>query len=92
METILKRLREQHNYSVKESSVYFNDDENLIKAWELGVAEPTISQCLILSGLYGVSVDEMFTGYDIRTAVPLKQREKFEYEAMLNRMANRWYN
>lgn len=92
METILKRLREQHNYSVKELSIYFNDDENLIKAWELGVAEPTISQCLILSRLYGVSVDEMFTGYDVRTAVPSKQREKFECEARLNRIANRWYN
>ena len=92
METILKKLREQHNYSVKELSIYFNGDENLIKAWELGVAEPTISQCLILSKLYGVSVDEMFTEYDMRTAVPSEHREKFEYEARLNRIANRWYN
>ena len=92
METILKRLREQYNYSVEELSLYFNDDENLIKAWESGAAEPTISQCLILSKLYGISIDEMFSEYDIRAAVSPRHTEKLEYEARLNRIANRWFN
>ena len=92
METILKSLREQHNYTVDELSRFFNNDENLIKAWELGVAEPTISQCLILSKLYGISVDEMFSDLDISSVMPTNKVDELGYEAKLNRLAKHWYN
>lgn len=92
METILKSLREQHSYTVDELSRFFNNDKNLIKAWELGVAEPTISQCLILSKLYGISVDEMFSDLDISDVMPINKVDELEYEAKFNRLAKRWYN
>jgi len=92
METILKSLREQHSYTVDELSRFFNNDKNLIKAWELGVAEPTISQCLILSKLYGISVDEMFSDLDISDVMPTNKVDELEYEAKFNRLAKRWYN
>lgn len=92
METILKSLREKHSYTVDELSRFFNNDKNLIKAWELGVAEPTISQCLILSKLYGISVDEMFSDLDISDVMPTNKVDELEYEAKFNRLAKRWYN
>lgn len=92
MKEILKKFREAHNYSIKELACYFGGDENLIVGWESGTIEPTISECLILSKLYGVSLDEMFSGVDIKSMIPVECADSFEHEVMLNRIAAHWYN
>ena len=92
MKMILKEFREKHNYSKKELACYFGGDVNLINAWESGNAEPTISECLILSKLYGVSLDEMFSTVDVKENIPVEYADDFEREVRLNRMASRWYN
>ena len=92
MKNILKKFREKHNYSTKELSCYFGGNENLIIDWESGSAEPTISECLILSKLYGVSLDEMFSDFDVKEVLPIDCVDSFGQQIRLNRMSARWYN
>ncbi len=92
MNAKLKKYREKHNYSIEELACFFNDNENLIADWESGTVQPTISECIILSKLYGVSLDEMFSGFDISVMLPPHLIDKLEYQAKLNRMVKRWYN
>ena len=92
MKNVLKKFREEHNYSTKELSCYFGGNENLIIDWENGSAEPTISECLVLSKLYGVSLDEMFLDFDAKAMLPKDCIESFEHQIRLNRMSARWYN
>lgn len=92
IKSILRDFREKHNYSVKELAYYFGNNENLIADWESGAAEPTVSECMILSKLYSMSLDEMFSDVDIKAALPSECVDSFEREAKINRLASRWYN
>ena len=88
---ILKELRTKNAYSVDELAQFFNNDSDLIKNWENDIAEPTISECKILSGLYGISVDDMFWEIDVRKIMPQNVQGKFAYERKINRLANRCF-
>jgi len=92
MKSILKEYREKHNYSTKDLAYYFGGNEKLIIDWESGAAEPTISECLVLSKLYGVSLDEMFSDFDVKGVLPIDCVDSFEQQIRLNRMSARWYN
>ena len=92
MKSILKEYREKHNYSTSDLAYYFGGNEKLIIDWEDGAAEPTISECLILSKLYGVSLDEMFSSFDEKTILSKECMDRFEHQVRLNRMTTRWYD
>ena len=92
MKNILKKFREKHNQSTKELSCYFGGNENLIIDWESESAEPTISECLILSKLYGVSLDEMFSDFDVKEVLPIDCVDSLGQQIRFNRMSARWYN
>ncbi|MBQ8764217.1 MAG: helix-turn-helix transcriptional regulator [Clostridia bacterium] len=92
IKNILRDFREKHNYSVKELAYYFGNNENLIVGWESGVTEPTVSECLILSKLYGITLDEMFFDFDVKAVLPSETVDSFEHQVMLNQISARWYN
>ena len=73
----LKELREAANFTPVELAQYFGADAALIENWESGVSEPTISECLLLSKLYGVSLDDMFAGFDPESIIPEECRVSF---------------
>lgn len=88
----LRSLREERGHTRGELARFFGADEGLIEDWEEGLREPTISECLILAGLWGVSLDEMFSAFRPEAAVPEESREQFEREARISRMSRRWYD
>lgn len=90
--TALITMREQAGYTPEELSCYFGTDASLIERWESGAAEPTISECLILSKLYGVALDDMFGQFRAEQAVPQAYADTFAREARVNRMKNRWFD
>jgi ribosome-binding protein aMBF1 (putative translation factor) len=92
IKSILKEYREKHNYSTKDLAYYLGGNEKLIIDWESGAAEPTISECLVLSKLYGVSLAEMFSDFDVKAVLPIDCVDSFEHQIRLNRMSARWYN
>lgn len=72
-------LREEAGLSREALADFFGTDPATIEGWESGLTEPTISECLVLSRLYGVPVDEMFPGFDPVTLVPEAYREDFAH-------------
>lgn len=88
---ILKELRMNNSYSVDELAQYFNNNSDLITNWENDVSEPTISECKVLSGLYGISVDDMFFCIDVKKIIPPNMHERFAYERKINRLASRCF-
>lgn len=89
--SILKELRLNNAYSVEDLAQYFNNNSDLITSWENDASEPTISECKVLSGLYGIPVDDMFFDIDVRKIIPDNMYEKFTYERRLNRLASRCF-
>lgn len=88
---ILKELRMNNSYSVDDLAQYFNNNSELIRSWENDVSEPTISECKVLSDLYGISVDDMFLGIDVKKIIPPNMHEGFAYERKINRLASRCF-
>ena len=81
----LKERRERAGYTQAELARFFGMDASLIQRWETGITEPTISECLVLSKLYGISLDEMFGAFDARAIIPRAWAEVFEAQAHLHR-------
>ena len=87
----LLKIREYTGYSKETLANLLDLDEKLIEQWESGETEPTISQVLLLSRLYGVSVDDIFCNCKIMDFLPEDKQEEFNHNAWLNRIANRRY-
>lgn len=88
----LKALREKNRYSQTELAQLLGTSEAVVKQWESGQAEPTLSEGLLLSTLYGIDLNDMFVDFDERVLVPQKCVTAFQQAAWLNRYASRWYN
>ncbi len=87
----LLKIREYTGYSRETLANLLGLDEKLIEQWESGETEPTISQVLLLSRLYGVPVDDMFCDCKVMDALQEDRKEEFNYNAWLNRIANQRY-
>lgn len=87
----LLRIREYTGYSKETLAKLLGLDEKLIGQWESGEIEPTISQVLLLSRLYGIPVDDIFCSCEVMDVLPEDKREEFNHNAWLNRVANRRY-
>ena len=78
-------------YSKQKLANLLDLDEKLIDQWESGEVEPTVSQVLLLSRLYDVSVDDIFGNYKVIENLQEGKREEFNRNARLNRIVNRRY-
>ena len=84
-------VRENAGYSVDELADLTNINEEQIIAWEKGQEEPKISECILLSKLYGVELDDIFGGCKAEDYLAEEKWEDFKYNAWVNRIANRRY-
>lgn len=87
--TNLKKVREQTGYSVETLANLLDVDIELILKWEEGTEEPTLSMGLLLSKLYGVSVDDIFYNVEIDEGIPKEKKDDFRHNAWLNCLSNR---
>lgn len=87
----LLKIREYTGYSKETLAHLLGLDEKLIEQWESGEAEPTVSQVLLLSKLYGVPMDDIFCDCKVTDILQEDKREEFNHNAWLNRIANRRY-
>lgn len=74
----LRQLRENAGYTPEALARFFGTDGSLIENWESGVAEPTISECLVLSRLYDIPLDKMFPEFSVRSIIPEDRAELFD--------------
>ena len=77
--TVLRHFRESRGFTPEELAAFFGADASLIDRWESGITEPTISECLLLSRLYGISLEEMFSAFDARSIVPEACMDMFDH-------------
>lgn len=76
----LRSLREAAGYTREALARFFGTDGSLIERWESGVSEPTITECMILSRLYGISLDRMFPDFPVRLLIPKECLKQFDFK------------
>lgn len=86
----LKELREEAGYSIERLAQFFNGDTATVSNWENGTEEPSIYDCCVLSGLYGVSMDNMFCALSPEELLPDDMQSEYAHESWLNRMERRY--
>lgn len=82
----LRAMREKAGYSIEKLAEFFGGNKEIISDWESGRSEPELSQLLILSGLYGTSVDDMVE-VSAEDLVDESVREKYKHESWLNKLS-----
>ena len=87
----LKRKRERAGYSIEKLANLLDVEVELISKWENGTEEPTISQILVLSKLYGMSVNDIFHRVEVEREIPEEMRDDFRRSVRANRISNRSY-
>lgn len=88
----LKSLREEIGYSQAELACLLGINQTTIEEWETGQIEPTLSEGLLLSRLYGIDLNDMFVDFDEIELLPEDRVVLFQNEMRRNRCAKRWYN
>lgn len=88
----LKQQREKTNLSQEDLAQFFGADTALIENWESGLTEPTLSEALILSKLYGCPLEDLFSNIDIWKMIPEKMLDSYDRMLLKNRMSRRWYD
>lgn len=86
---MLKKLREDADYSIEKVAQYFGGDINMVANWENGTDAPSAYDCFVLSELYGVSIDSMFGALSAKELVPEDKQDDYSREAWINRLAKR---
>lgn len=81
----LRTMRETAGYTPEALARFFGMDSSLVENWESGVSEPTITECLVLSRLYGVPLDTMFPDFSVRSLVPKDCLEFYDGKVRENR-------
>lgn len=85
----LRQLREHAGYTPETLACFFGMDGSLIENWESGVTEPTITECLVLSRLYGIPLDQMFADFSVRSVIPEDYTELYDRKILENAKENR---
>lgn len=88
----LKELREEAKYSMQEVANYFDGDIKMIGRWEEGEGQPNAEQLLVLSSLYGISIDEILAGIKPVELVTKEFQEEYRREVKLNRAGKAGYS
>ena len=87
----LTMVREKAKYSVDELAEITGISSNMIMAWEQGIEEPRISECILLSKLYGVELEDIFYGCKAEDYLTEERKADFSRNAWINRIVNRCY-
>lgn len=82
----LKKLREQAKYTMQQVAHYFDNNIEMIEQWEKEELQPTVEQMLVLSFLYGISIDDILSGIEPIELVSKEYQEEYRHEAWLNRI------
>lgn len=90
MAKMLKKLREDAGYSVEKIAQYFGGDVKLVNDWESGADVPSAYDCFVLSELYGVSIDGMFSALEAKDFVPEDSQNDFSRESWINRLTRKY--
>lgn len=87
---MLKKLREDAGYSIEKIAQYFCGDSNKVKNWENGVDVPSAYDCFVLSELYDVSIDSMFSTLTAKELIPEDKQDDYCRESWINRLTKRY--
>lgn len=87
----LKKIRTRAGYSIEALAKLLGVERETVSKWEDGTEEPTLSMGLLLSKLYGVSVNDIFCNVEVDREIPEENREDFCHNAWVNRVSNRRY-
>lgn len=82
----LKKLREEAKYTIQQVARYFDNNIEMVEQWEEEEQQLSAEQILILSFLYGISMDEIFIGIEPAELVSKEYQEEYRHEAWLNRI------
>ncbi len=85
----LKKLRMEAKYSCQEVARYFNNNVETIEMWEKGELQPNVEQILILSYLYGISIDEIMSEINPIEVIPEELQDEYRHEALVNRICRK---
>lgn len=80
----LKTLRTYGGYSLEQLAHYLGCEAKTVARWESGEEEPGLKQLIVLSKLYGVSMDELFSGVSAEALVAEPVRDEYKHEIWLN--------
>lgn len=84
----LVKLRETTGYSIHELAKLIDVETEQILQWETGEDEPKISQCILLSELYGVKLNDIFCNCTPEEYLASEKVDDFKHNAWINRIAN----
>ena len=85
----LKTLRTYAGYSLEQLAHYLGCEAETVERWECGAEEPKLTQLVVLSKLYGVSMDDLFSGVQAESLVDEQVREEYKHEMWLNELSSR---
>ena len=88
---LLKTNREKRGYTVHRLAKLLDIEVQRIMDWEDNRTQPDLTRSLLLSKLYGVSLEDIFCDFNIGAVLTEKARTEFEHERWMNRMAVREY-
>lgn len=77
----LKKIREEKGFSQAEVAQYINISRQAISNWENGKSLPDIDNIILLSELYGITVDELLIENSNKKDKTIKNSEKKESES-----------
>ncbi|MEG0378203.1 MAG: helix-turn-helix domain-containing protein [Eubacterium sp.] len=76
LNTNLSMLRKYHGYTQEEVASKINVTRQAVAKWESGDSTPDIINCMALSELYGISIDELVSYDQKEVGVPIPPRDK----------------
>lgn len=76
LNTNLSMLRKYHNYTQEEVASKINVTRQAVAKWESGDSTPDIVNCMALSNLYGISIDELVNYNQEETGMPIPPKNK----------------
>ena len=83
----LIKIREATGYSVEQLAKLIDAEPEEVLQWETGKEEPKISQCILLSKLYAVELDDIFDGCKSEEFLTSEKVDDFKHEAWINCIA-----
>ena len=88
---ILNKNRENRGYSVQKLSELLGVSKKAVQDQEEDVSKPDLLESLLLSILYGITLEDMFCDLNPEAVLTGEKKTDFEHEKWLNRIGNREY-
>lgn len=85
----LKELRTEAGYTTGQVARYLDHNMEQVEMWEAGESQPNVEQMLVLSYLYGISMNELLYEINPVELVAGEIQEEYCHEAWLNRLCQK---